>query len=60
MSECHNMQHFPTDSLTALDHSHGARIQNHKIKVSGTAMAQVVPKKLVHHTEGSGLWQSTF
>jgi hypothetical protein len=54
------MQHFLTDSLTALDHPHGARIQHHKIKVPETAMAQVVPNKLVHHTDGSGLWQSTF
>jgi len=60
MFECHNMQHFPTNSLTALDHPHSARIQNHKIKVSETAKAQVVPTTLVHHTEGSGLWQSTF
>jgi hypothetical protein len=36
------------------------RIQHHKITVSGTAMAQVVPNKLMHHTEGSGLWHSTF
>jgi len=53
MFECHNMQHFPTDSLMALDHPHGARIQNHKIKVSETAMAQVVPNKLVYHTEST-------
>jgi len=54
------MQHFPTDSLKALNHPHGARIQHHKIKVSETAMAQVAPNKLVHHTEGPGLGQSTF
>jgi len=54
------MQHFPTDSLKALNHPHGARIQHHKIKVSETAMAQVASNKLVHHTEVSGLGQSTF
>jgi hypothetical protein len=60
MFECHNMQHFLTDSLKALDNPHGARIQHHKIKVSKTTMAQVVPNKLVHHPERSGLWQYTF